>query len=137
MPRRRSWPTTWADSAKTGRSWPGGPPWPGEWRGGRDGTGGRPRPRPVILLVATLGCAAGMARLWQEQRQTLAALAKAESARASERQALLFTFAASDQITARALARLAESTKNFAGSRARSRILPQGTRLLRGNRCRL
>ena len=57
----------------------------------------------AILLAATLFCAGGMALLWQEHRQTLAALARAESARAGERQALVFTFASSDQITARAL----------------------------------
>ena len=65
----------------------------------------------VILLMVSLASAAGMARLWQERRQTLAALAKAESAQTSERQALLFTFSASDQITARALERLAASPK--------------------------
>jgi eukaryotic-like serine/threonine-protein kinase len=65
----------------------------------------------AVLLAATISCSAGMALLWREHRQTLAALTKAESARASERQALRFTFASSDQITARALARLTESQK--------------------------
>jgi serine/threonine protein kinase len=65
----------------------------------------------VVLLVVALGCAAGMARLWQEQRLTVAALANAETARASEHEALLLVFSASDQIASRALARLAQSTK--------------------------
>ncbi len=65
----------------------------------------------VMLLAAAVGCAAGMARLWQEQRLSLAALEKAEAARASERQALLLAFSASDQIAGNALARLAESSK--------------------------
>jgi eukaryotic-like serine/threonine-protein kinase len=65
----------------------------------------------AILFAATLLCTAGMAMLWREHRQTLAALSRAESARASEREALLFTFASSDQITARALARITESNK--------------------------
>ena len=65
----------------------------------------------VVLLVVALGCAAGMARLWQEQRVTVAALANAETARASEHEALLLVFSASDQIAGRALARLAQSTK--------------------------
>jgi hypothetical protein len=64
-----------------------------------------------MLLVVALGCAAGMARLWHEQRQTLAALAAAETARASERQALLLAFSAADQIAGRALARLSLSSK--------------------------
>jgi serine/threonine protein kinase/tetratricopeptide (TPR) repeat protein len=70
----------------------------------------------VILLAATLCCSAGMALLWREHRQTLEALAKAESARASERQALRFTFASSDQITTRALERLTESKKTSPGA---------------------
>ncbi len=66
----------------------------------------------AILLVVALASAAGMARLWQARRQTLDALRKAESAQARERQALLFTFAASDQITSRALVRLAASSRS-------------------------
>src|SRR5262249_20588790 len=65
----------------------------------------------AIVLAATVCCAAGMVLLWKEHRQTLVALGKAESARAGERQALLFTFTSSDQITARALARITESKK--------------------------
>ena len=65
----------------------------------------------ATVLAATLCCAAGMALLWKEHRRTLAALEQAESARAGERQALLFTFASSDQITAKALARITESKK--------------------------
>jgi eukaryotic-like serine/threonine-protein kinase len=65
----------------------------------------------VVLLVAALGCAAGMTRLWQEQRISLAALAKAKAASARERQALLFTFKASDQIAGSALARMELASK--------------------------
>ena len=66
----------------------------------------------LALLLVAIGCAAGMARLWHEQRMSLAALAKAEAARARERQALLFTFKASDQVAERALARVALVSKD-------------------------
>ncbi len=66
----------------------------------------------AALLLVALGCAAGMARLWHEQRMSLAALAKAEAASARERQALLFTFKASDLVAGRALARVAFVSKD-------------------------
>jgi len=65
----------------------------------------------AFLFVFALASAAGMARLWQERRHTLDALQTAEFAQNRERQALFFTFAASDQITARAL-ELVESARN-------------------------
>ncbi len=59
------------------------------------------------LLIVALASSAGMARLWNEQRVTLAALLKAQQAKSRERQALRFTFTASDQIASRALAMIA------------------------------
>jgi eukaryotic-like serine/threonine-protein kinase len=61
----------------------------------------------VGLFIVTLASVAGMARLWNQQRQTLAALEEAQRAKGRERQALRFTFTASDQITTRALAMIA------------------------------
>jgi serine/threonine protein kinase len=66
----------------------------------------------AAFFVIALGCMGGMARLWQEQQQTLAALAKAETARARERQALVMTFSASDRIAERALAKVAGRAKD-------------------------
>ncbi len=59
------------------------------------------------LALAAVASALGLARLWYEQGRTLAALNEARAARRHERQALLFTFAASDQVAGRALARIA------------------------------
>ncbi len=61
----------------------------------------------AILVVAAVASTLGLARLWREQRRTLSALDGARAARRHERQALLFTFDASDLITGRALARIA------------------------------
>jgi tetratricopeptide (TPR) repeat protein len=68
----------------------------------------------VVLLLVAVGCAAGMLLLWNEQRRTLAALAKAEAARARERQALIITFSASDRIAERALLKVADLSKDSA-----------------------
>jgi serine/threonine protein kinase len=65
-----------------------------------------PRTASTILAVVALAALAsigGMVRLWHEQRKTHAALVSAQRARDNEREALLFTFAASDQIADRAL----------------------------------
>ena len=62
----------------------------------------------AILVLVALAAAGGMARLWEEQRRARSALLKTQEARARERQALLFNFAASDEITGRALARIAK-----------------------------
>jgi serine/threonine protein kinase len=56
----------------------------------------------IVMLIA-VASTCGMARLWSEQQKTRAALDSAQQARRHERQALLFTFAASDQIAERAL----------------------------------
>jgi serine/threonine protein kinase len=69
----------------------------------------------VLLALASAG---GMALLWKEQRQTQAALEKAKEARDRERQALIFTFTASDQITSRALAMIAEPTPSHSPAEA-------------------
>jgi tetratricopeptide (TPR) repeat protein len=58
-------------------------------------------------VLLSLALAGGMARLWEEQRRTQAALDTAQESRLRERQALIFTFTASDQVAARALARIA------------------------------
>ncbi len=63
----------------------------------------------ALLVLAVMASAFGMARLWEERQRTHAALLKAEDARRHERQALLFTFNASDHIAARALARIAST----------------------------
>jgi tetratricopeptide (TPR) repeat protein len=59
-----------------------------------------------ILVVATLAAAGGMARLWEEQQRTRAAVIAAQQARSRERQALLFTFLAGDEIAGQALAKI-------------------------------
>jgi tetratricopeptide (TPR) repeat protein len=63
----------------------------------------------ALLVFVSLASAGGMARLWEEQRRTRAALDTARQARRRERQALIFTFTASDQVAARALARIAST----------------------------
>ncbi len=70
----------------------------------------------ALVVAIALGCAAGMARLWQEQRLTMAAFNNARAARARERQALLFAFSVSDQIAGRALARVAAHASAAPGS---------------------
>jgi serine/threonine protein kinase len=57
----------------------------------------------VILLLLALASAGGMALLWNAQDRTQKALNTALVARWRERQALLFTFAASDAVADRAL----------------------------------
>jgi tetratricopeptide (TPR) repeat protein len=59
----------------------------------------------LVLLVVCL--AGGLAALWNAQRHTRAALQAARNAQAREREALRFTFAASDQVTSRALSLVA------------------------------
>jgi tetratricopeptide (TPR) repeat protein len=59
-----------------------------------------------------------MALLWKEQRQTQAALEKAREAQDRERQALIFTFTASDQITTRALAMITKPTPSHSAAEA-------------------
>jgi tetratricopeptide (TPR) repeat protein len=61
----------------------------------------------LLLMLLALASAGGMALLWNEQRLTRAALERARQAQGHERQALIFTFTASDQITSRALAMIA------------------------------
>jgi eukaryotic-like serine/threonine-protein kinase len=63
----------------------------------------------ALLVLAALALASGMAILWNEQKRTQAALATAQEARRREREALRFTFAASDQIADRALAIVASN----------------------------
>ncbi len=63
----------------------------------------------TLLVLAVLASAFVMARLWDEQRRTHSALLTAQQARRYERQALFFTFAASDQVAGRALARIASA----------------------------
>ena len=108
-PRPASWPTTSAGSSTTGRSWPAG-------RGPieRLGRWSRRHRRATavaaaLLVVAFVASALGLARLWEEQRRTHAALLTAQEARRHEHQALLFTFTASDQVAGRALARIASA----------------------------
>ena len=60
-----------------------------------------------LLVVGAMVMAWGMAALWREQNRAHAALEKAQQARQREREALRFTFTASDQIAARALAMVA------------------------------
>jgi serine/threonine protein kinase len=57
----------------------------------------------ALVVLLALGSVVGMARLWHEQRKTYQALMAAQAARRNEREALLFTFTASDQIAQRAL----------------------------------
>jgi eukaryotic-like serine/threonine-protein kinase len=61
----------------------------------------------LLSMLLTLASAGGMALLWKEQRRTQSALESARQAQGHERQALIFTFTASDQITSRALAMIA------------------------------
>jgi serine/threonine protein kinase len=61
----------------------------------------------ALSLILTLASGGGMALLWKEQRLTRSALQKARKAQDSERQALKFTFTASDQIAGRALSMIA------------------------------
>ena len=65
----------------------------------------------ALLVLAALALAGGMAILWNEQKRTHAALSTAQEARRREREALRFTFAASDQIAARALAMVASNER--------------------------
>jgi serine/threonine protein kinase len=57
----------------------------------------------ALVVLAGLTSAVGTMRLWNAQHETLRALRSAQMARANEREALHFTFAASDQIAQRAL----------------------------------
>lgn len=61
----------------------------------------------ALLVVIALFLAGGMAILWKEQQRSQAAFFKAQEARSREREALRFTFAASDQIASRALSMVA------------------------------
>jgi hypothetical protein len=61
----------------------------------------------ALVVLAALASFGGMVRLWREQLLTQSALAAAQLARAYEREALLFTFTASDQIAERALRMIA------------------------------
>jgi len=61
----------------------------------------------VLLALIALSLVGGMAVLWNEQQRSKAALSTAQEARHREREALRFTFAASDQIASRALALVA------------------------------
>jgi serine/threonine protein kinase len=61
----------------------------------------------ALVVLAALASAGGMALLWKQQQLTLAALQSAQEARRRERQALLFTFAASDLVAERALRKVA------------------------------
>jgi eukaryotic-like serine/threonine-protein kinase len=60
----------------------------------------------AILLLLALTSAGGMALLWKAQERTQEALKAAMAAQRRERQALLFTFAASDAVADRALRQL-------------------------------
>ncbi len=73
----------------------------------------------ALLVFVSLASAGGMARLWEEQRRTRTALDAARQARRRERQALIFTFTASDQVAARALARIASTGTPQAPAEAR------------------
>jgi len=57
----------------------------------------------ALVVLAGLASAGGAVRLWREQQKTWSALQSAQMARGNEREALVFTFAASDQIAQRAL----------------------------------
>ena len=61
----------------------------------------------LLLTLLTLASAGGIALLWKEQRRTRFALETVRQTQVRERQALIFTFTASDQITSRALAMIA------------------------------
>jgi hypothetical protein len=63
----------------------------------------------ALLALAALALTGGMAMLWNEQKRTQAAFSTAQEARRREREALRFTFTASDQIAARALAMVASN----------------------------
>jgi tetratricopeptide (TPR) repeat protein len=63
----------------------------------------------ALLVLAVVASGFGMARLWEEQKRAHAALLTAQEARRHEREALLFTFTASDRVAARALARIASA----------------------------
>ncbi len=63
----------------------------------------------ALLVLAALVLAGGMAILWNEQKRTQTSLSAAQEARRREREALRFTFAASDQIAGRALAMVASN----------------------------
>jgi eukaryotic-like serine/threonine-protein kinase len=57
----------------------------------------------VLLVLIALFLVGGMAVLWNEQQRSKAALSTAQEARNREREAIRFTFVASDQIASRAL----------------------------------
>jgi serine/threonine protein kinase len=57
----------------------------------------------AVIVLTALALASGTLRLWHEQKKTYSALMSARKARDNERETLLFTFAASDQIAERAL----------------------------------
>ncbi|QEH32645.1 Serine/threonine-protein kinase PrkC [Aquisphaera giovannonii] len=61
----------------------------------------------AFLAVLSLALVGGMAVLWKARQGAQAALADARKARNWEREALAFTFTASDQITSRALSMMA------------------------------
>jgi serine/threonine protein kinase/tetratricopeptide (TPR) repeat protein len=61
----------------------------------------------AFLVLAALASAGGMALLWKAQQGTQQALSTAQAARRSEREALRFTFGASDAVADRALRRVA------------------------------
>jgi hypothetical protein len=65
----------------------------------------------ALLLLAAIASAGGMALLWKAHQRTRQALATAQAARRSERQALLFTFSASDEVPDRALRHVASSSR--------------------------
>ncbi|MFO0958022.1 MAG: serine/threonine-protein kinase [Isosphaeraceae bacterium] len=60
----------------------------------------------LLLAIASVVSSAFAARLWAEQTKTRAALEVAQTARFREREALKFTFEASDQIASNAMQRL-------------------------------
>jgi len=57
----------------------------------------------ALVVLVGLASAGATVQLWREQQKTWSALQSAQLARSNEREALLFTFAASDQIAQRAL----------------------------------
>jgi serine/threonine protein kinase/tetratricopeptide (TPR) repeat protein len=61
----------------------------------------------AFFLSAALASASGMALFWQAQQRAQQALLTAQAARLRERQALHFTFAASDEVADRAFRQLA------------------------------
>jgi tetratricopeptide (TPR) repeat protein len=60
----------------------------------------------ALLILAVVASGVGMARLWKEQKRANAALLTAQEARDHEREALMFTFRASDHVAAPALDRI-------------------------------